>query len=421
MKKFVNSLFFVKKPYNTKNLLDSIFDFNLYENSRDEYKKLKNKLNFNTTKDVDYALELIQKLPCKEKYSYSFNPVSDLLKFFNRNQQIKQKILDYYFAHITPVLKLIFKDILDKSSGTILETLYCARYYRGSVIFFIEIVTDITNEVDNYDSYQSIKRFSDSNLDIIAIFIKNSDKLLKHNKFRTVAFVELFSQWSRDGKLSYNPVQNHLTIIKKWITDKNYENLSYAVSGCAALSQIDSDQSIKLLRMATKHPKLEIQLEAVFSLILLGHKTAKKQLRLLAQNPIISNQAWYYSVELKLDYKIDCGFTQRDIIPLETDEEDFIAMSTMSEWCAYPQEYGITPDYISVFAKEEVFWPSSEDKLKIYLVKYRYNNYCWQGKITNLEHIGCYNPSSDSVFSIMKNFDSIEDAYAAYRKCNSVY
>jgi hypothetical protein len=82
MKIFLSPLF----SSTNRRALDKIFDFNLYEINFDEYRKCKDEIKFITTKDVDYALDLPQELPHKEKYSYYFNPVSDVLRFFNRNQ-----------------------------------------------------------------------------------------------------------------------------------------------------------------------------------------------------------------------------------------------------------------------------------------------------------------------------------------------
>jgi hypothetical protein len=167
-----------------------------------------------------------------------------------------------------------------------------------------------------------------------------------------------------------------------------------------------------LLEKASKHPKLEIQLEAAFAQILLGQKKARDKLKLLAQNPIISNHAFAYLREL-IHYKIDCGHTVEGIEEsIEGDKDDFRAMAQMSEWCTHSNEYGVTPDAIKVWAKEEIYWPVAKKKLQVYLIRYNYNDYEWQGEIKNIEHVGYYVPMIDRVFSKMKDFDNILEAYA---------
>ncbi|RTK94641.1 MAG: hypothetical protein EKK64_08070 [Neisseriaceae bacterium] len=311
------------------------------------------------------------------------------------------------------MLKLIFQHVSEGTKGLILETLYCV-YTPESVDLFIEFVSDINNEVDNYTSYETIKAFANADQKIIERFTINADKLLQYNKFRTVAFVELFSQWAADKKISYNPLGNNLQVIEKWIKDANYQKLSYAVSGCAALVTVNSEESIRLLEIASQHSKLEIQLETAFVQILLGQEKAKDKLRVLAQNPIISIPTFLYSQELKQKYGIDCGFTKEDILEKIDNEEDFLAISQMAWWCAHPQEYGITPDSIKVWAKEVIYWPPNDEKLKVFLIKYRYDNYKWQGRISNIEHVGYFIPCYEKLFSIMQGFDDIYAAYATY-------
>jgi TPR repeat protein len=405
--------------FNTnKKDLQKLFDYELYKNNYNEYSRLREQININNNKDVDFAIKLLQELNSKDNYSYLFNPVENILKYFTRNQKIKQKILIYYFGQIVPVLKLMFQHVSNDTKGIILETLYCVGT-QESVNLFMEFVLDINNDIDNYTSYQAIKAFVNSDQEVIKIFVSNADKLLQPNKFRTVAFIELFAQWASDGKLLYNPIQDHLWLIEEWIKDTNYENLGYAVSGCAALATVNSEESKKLLKLASEHPKLEIQLEAAFAQILLGEEKAKDKMKLLAQNPIISEAAFGYVMELIIKYGINCGFTREDVMSQVTDKEDFYAMAKMSSWCSHFCEYGISPDAIKVWAKEEIYWPPSEEKLQVYLIKYTYNNYKWCEKGGNIEHVGYYLPDSDTVFSTMESFDDIYEAYANYASWES--
>jgi hypothetical protein len=101
------------------------------------------------------------------------------------------------------------------------------------------------------------------------------------------------------------------------------------------------------------------------------------------------------------------------------DPEDFYILARMAAWCAHPQEYRITPDAIEIWAKEEIYWPPSEEKMQVYLIKYRYNNYNWEGKVGDFEHVGYCLPGGDPLFSIMESFDDIYEAYAAYSAFDS--
>ncbi|RTK94640.1 MAG: hypothetical protein EKK64_08065 [Neisseriaceae bacterium] len=81
---------------NQKNLR-KLFDYKFYKDNYDEYKKLQKEISINSNKDVDFVVKLLQELPNKDNYSYSFDPVGDTLKYFTRGKNIKSKILLYYF------------------------------------------------------------------------------------------------------------------------------------------------------------------------------------------------------------------------------------------------------------------------------------------------------------------------------------
>lgn len=396
------------------NRLKKIFDYSFCNENYSQYVELTEQLSINTEAEVNYILELLKSLPNQDKYSRLFNPVEDILKYFNRNQEIKKNVLMHYFDHVLPLLKPIFYQISNVyTKGIILETLYCIGTTE-SITTLIELIADKDNDIDDYNSYNSIKYCVDLDKKMIDIFFKNSSKLLTNDGFRTVALVELFSQWALEDKIPYNPLKKRLDIIEKWISKKDYSKLSYAVSGCSALSTIKTKDSINLLKVASCHPKLEIQLEALFSLAVLGQDGVTEQFKKLALNPLISNHTLAYVHELKKLYEIDVDFTYKDIISSISNQEEFIAMSAMSEWCAHEREYGITPDDIYIWSKTEIALPHDQHKNKIYLIKYKYNNYLWEDKVQDIEHVGYYNSDTECVFSIMENFDHIDDAYSAY-------
>ena len=45
--------------------------------------------------------------------------------------------------------------------------------------------------------------------------------------------------------------------------------------------------------------------------------------------------------------------------------------------------------------------------------KHKYNNYFWNCKTQDIEHVGYYNSDTESIFSIME-VDHIDDAYSSY-------
>lgn len=404
----LDSLFKIFKSNKNRTRLEKLFNYDLYHDNYPDYIKIQENIKVRTIEDVDFILRLLKDLPCKNKYSQLFNPVEEILRYFTQNQNIPPKLFCYYYNNILPILKDIFNVFKNDSSGDstralILETLFCIQS-EESINYLIELLSNKNNNLDDFLTYSALMRFVDTDKAIINIFFNNSEKLLTNNNFRTVAFVELFSQWTKKDVIPYNPVKNHLNIIEEWIKDKN--NISYIISGCNALSTIKSEKSIALLKMASHHPKLEIQLESAFSLIILGEKDAKTQLKQFAQNPLISNKVFAYAEELMNHYQIDCGFTVEDILALVPDEDDFVAMSAMVNWCSYITEYGSPPNCITVWSKKEVSWPPNNKKIKVYLLKYKYD--------TDIEHVGYFNSDTGMAFSSHTNFDDVNSAYSHY-------
>lgn len=395
-----------------KNEINKIFDYNFYDKNYDQYIELIDNINIKNTEEVDQIFLLLEDFSRTNQHSKSFNPIEEILRYFNRNQYINPDILTYYFENALPVLRSIISHVSDtETKGIILESLVCIQT-RDSIDLFIDLLAE--KDLNNYTTYNSIKQCIDLDEKMINLFFNKSKELLTHGGLITVGITELFSQWVKDNKIAYHPLQGHLHIVEEWLTNTDYNELGHAISGCAALSTIKTENSIRLLKVAANHPKLEIQLESTFSLAVLEQEGVIEKLKQLVTNPIISNKTVDYIQELEDSYEIYLDLSHEIITSTTENQEDFAVMSAMSEWCAHECEYGITPDEISVWCKKEMPWPPSQKKTTIYLIKYKYNNSCMEGVTQDIEHVGYYNSDTGIVFSTHKAFDNIDNAYSAY-------
>ena len=69
-------------------------------------------------------------------------------------------------------------------------------------------------------------------------------------------------------------------------------------------------------------------------------------------------------------YLIELGHV--DDIPDEVREPNFQALAEMAKWLAHPMEFGKPPDKVELYDTREIYWPPTDDKRQVWLVKYTY-------------------------------------------------
>lgn len=70
-------------------------------------------------------------------------------------------------------------------------------------------------------------------------------------------------------------------------------------------------------------------------------------------------------------YLKELGHPER--IPGEAQRPESQAIAEMANWLAHPQEFGRAPDSIELFDTRELFWPPTNDRRRLSLVKYSFH------------------------------------------------
>jgi hypothetical protein len=184
--------------------------------------------------------------------------------------------------------------------------------------------------------------------------------------FILVAYLDAANQLAISGKSSRHPFNNEAgrKKLEAWLLDANEENFSYAHSATAALPFIDMPSRAGLLLTAGKHPTPSIRIEAAWAQAKCGDPAGVDILLRFCLDPRHSSTAQSYLEEL--------GHADR--IPDEAQTAEFLALAEMASWLAHPNEFGRPPDDLRLFDARELFWPPTNDRRKLSLVEYAYND-----------------------------------------------
>lgn len=135
------------------------------------------------------------------------------------------------------------------------------------------------------------------------------------------------------------------------------------VSAVAALPYIKHASRDELLALATNHSADEVRIEAGWAAAMLKKREGVALLVKYCADPRYTGLAQRYLREAELD----------DQIPEKIVEApDFEALSQMSWQLRNPDEFGRVPDSISLLDTREIYWPPSQKKQRLWLVKYTY-------------------------------------------------
>ena len=181
--------------------------------------------------------------------------------------------------------------------------------------------------------------------------------------FLGVAYLDLANSVLRAGYSSNHPFDTSegRARLRSFLTDPD-ELSSFAHSATAALPFIARPERDAMLALAMDHPDVDVQLEAAWAAARLGSDSALKFLARACLDPRTGSAATSHLKELG----------QEGFIPAAAREPDFQALAAMSEWLAHPGEFGRTPDAIEVADTRELVWPPTNDRRRLWLIRYRY-------------------------------------------------
>ncbi len=141
------------------------------------------------------------------------------------------------------------------------------------------------------------------------------------------------------------------------------EAVALAVSLCDSVGLIGDSSSIAKLHQVIELKHRRVQCEAASSLARLGDDLGKKRLLDLVQEPSARLRAIHCAEELGFGEDVDPEY--------QTDEA--IAEAELCLWLCQPQQMGISPTHIEVVDKSRMLWPSFNDPVDVFLVRFEYD------------------------------------------------
>ena len=176
------------------------------------------------------------------------------------------------------------------------------------------------------------------------------------------------------------------------------EAVALAVSLCDALSLIGDPSSIGKLNQAIELRHRRVQCEAAGALAKLGDEVGKKRLIELAADPAARLRAIHYADELDFGDLVDSDY--------RTDEAS--AEAELALWLSQPQQMGVPPTSVEVIDSRHVLWPSFNDPIDVYLVRFEYN--FGERRYSN---VGIAGPAAYAMSADVADLP-VEDIYAIY-------
>lgn len=198
--------------------------------------------------------------------------------------------------------------------------------------------------------------------------------------FVLVAYLDMANAAAIAGKSFHHPFDTEMgrSFLDAWLSDTDEDNFSYAVSSSVALPFIESSTRERLLAKALVHPDPKVRLETSWAQAKTGDETGVDRLVEFSLDPGLSLMAQSYLEEL--------GFGHR--VPSEAREPNFLALAEMANWLAYPTEFGRPPDEIEIFDTRELFWPPTNDRRQVFLIRYTYLSHDDEGPHSGIGMVG---------------------------------
>ena len=150
--------------------------------------------------------------------------------------------------------------------------------------------------------------------------------------------------------------------LRTWLESRNPDDYSYAHSAAIGAAFIGDAFRSALLVLAHSHPDQEVQMEGAWADAKTG---GSRGVDLLKKACLELHQS-----ERARDYLEELGHEKE--IPAAALEPAFAAQADMSHWLQHPNELGAAPLSIEIYDHKELFWPPTEDKREIWLIKFAY-------------------------------------------------
>ena len=141
------------------------------------------------------------------------------------------------------------------------------------------------------------------------------------------------------------------------------EAVALAVSLCDAVGLIGDASSIGELNKAAELRHRRVQCEAAGALARLGEGVGIQHLIALAEEPSARLRAIAYSDELGFGDRIDDAFR----------EPAALAEAEIALWLSQPQQMGVPPTSVEVVDSRRILWPSFNDPVDVFLVRFQYD------------------------------------------------
>lgn len=148
--------------------------------------------------------------------------------------------------------------------------------------------------------------------------------------------------------------------LRSWLEGTTEDETSYAHSAALGAAFVDAKHRGELVALALKHPDKSVRLEGAWSDVKTGGTQGLAFLKQACLEVHQSRRAQNYLEELN----------QKDAIPKDALEPAFVAQSEISNWLQHPNELGEEPLSIEVYDHKTLFWPPTEDKREIWLLKF---------------------------------------------------
>lgn len=175
------------------------------------------------------------------------------------------------------------------------------------------------------------------------------------------AFLELCNQVAAAGELAEHPFDNEEGVARL-IAMLDSGDGDRALIAAAAIPFLPDSDPEPLLERASTHADRYVRLECEWAYAKLGDEHGIVELARAAQDPRTATRARAYLEELD----------RPEAIPRSANEPAFLALAEMSDWLAYPTEFGTPPDSLRLVDTRELFWPPTNDTRRLYLIEYIY-------------------------------------------------
>lgn len=357
------------------------------------------------------CLSMVSKSIKQEAY-ISISPLLDLIR-----RGATKNAKSYVEKQVIAIVKDIYYDLNSEDRGVALQMAFIYYYNKECFNFFIARIHDYSDPgPDTYHGYIAIKAFEDCDNDGVMLLINGiAGFAFNFDYFRSIAMVEMLSTLMYDKKILYHPIEDWVDSVYEYLS-RNTQNTkeSYVVSLVVSMLFVNTNQVDKIFEKALLYPSLEVNLEAVYCMVLKNKPEADSKFLEFLRDPRISEKAQLYLEHLEKELSIPL-LEFRECINQCRANQEFIAQSSLASWLSHENEYGHPPTEIKVAFKtlyhnEEYAGVTNT----IYFINYKY--------IDNREETGCvimYHEGKDDEFgypySMFKKFASVEEAMEGYR------